>query len=36
LLVDHSWTGVIVLLLFLAAYEIGLTLYSRTRTTAPE
>ena len=34
LLVDHSWTAVIVLLLFLAAYEIGLTLYSRTRTTA--
>jgi hypothetical protein len=36
LLVDHSWTGVIVLLLFLAAYEIGLTLYSRTRATEPE
>jgi len=34
LLVDHSWTAVIVLLLFLVAYEIGLTLYSRTRTTA--
>jgi hypothetical protein len=34
LLVDHSWTGVLVLLLFLAAYEIGLTLYSRTRSTA--
>jgi hypothetical protein len=34
LLVDHSWTAVILLLLFLAAYEIGLTLYSRTRTTA--
>jgi hypothetical protein len=36
LLVDHSWTGVIVLLLLLAAYEVGLTLYSRTRTPAPE
>jgi hypothetical protein len=36
LLVDHSWTGVIVLLLFLAAYEVGLTLYSRTRTPAPK
>jgi hypothetical protein len=36
LLVDQSWTGVLVLLLFLAAYEIGLTLYSRTRTTASD
>jgi hypothetical protein len=36
LLVDHSWTGVIVLLLLLAAYQIGLTLYSHTRMTAPD
>jgi hypothetical protein len=36
LLVDQSWTVVFVLLLLLAAYEIGLTLYARTRTTAPD